>query len=108
MVMHDFKKLIGKRLKSVRKSKGKTQEQIAEGAGISSKYLSRIELGLENPTLDTFIKIAKSLNVEAVELFELDIEEAPGRLREMVTKLIKDASPDKLKTSIKLIRAVLH
>jgi transcriptional regulator with XRE-family HTH domain len=39
----EIKHLIGIQIKNIRKSKGMTQEEFAEKAGISSKYLSSIE-----------------------------------------------------------------
>ena len=48
----DTKRLIGARIKSLRRGRGLTQEKVAEKTGISVNYLSRIERGLENPTLD--------------------------------------------------------
>lgn len=108
MTKQEFKKLIGKRLKMFRKTAGKTQEQIAEGAEISGKYLSRVELGLENPTIDTYIKIASSLKVDPTELFEVEMEDTPVKLREEVKGLLKNATLDKLKTSVKLLRTILH
>ena len=38
----NIKKLLGKRIKELRKNKGITQEALSEKAGIDSKHLSRI------------------------------------------------------------------
>jgi len=59
----EVKQLIGLRIKNLRRSKGLSQEELAEKMGISPKYLSSIERGKENPTLDTFIKLAEALNI---------------------------------------------
>ena len=66
----DNKKLLGKRIKELRKSKGLTQEDLAESVGIDSKHLSRIECGVNFPSLDLLGKIAGVLNVETALLFE--------------------------------------
>ena len=64
------KSLLGKRIKEIRKSKGFTQELLAESAGIDSKHLSRIECGVNFPSLDLLNKIAVLLNIEPSLLFQ--------------------------------------
>jgi transcriptional regulator with XRE-family HTH domain len=55
------KKLIGQRIKELRRGKGLYQEKLAELAETSPNYLSRIECGTENPTLDMLIKLTNAL-----------------------------------------------
>jgi transcriptional regulator with XRE-family HTH domain len=64
------KKIIGKRIQELRKNRRLSQEQVAEKADISPNYLSRIECGKENPTLDMLIKLAHALEVEIWEMFD--------------------------------------
>ena len=59
-----IKKLIGKRLKSLRWEKFLTQESLAEKAELNLKCLSILELGKENPALDTLVKLSKALKME--------------------------------------------
>jgi len=49
----DLKEMIGPRIQEIRNKKGVTQDQLSEKVGISSKYLSSIERGKENPTVNT-------------------------------------------------------
>ena len=60
----DIKKLIGARIKELRTEKGLTQETLAEMMGINPKYMSGIERGNENPTLNMFIKLSDALEIE--------------------------------------------
>ena len=60
--------LIGKRIRSLRKGKGLTQEQLAEQASINDKEVSHIEQGRRNITIETLVKIAGALSVEPLEL----------------------------------------
>ena len=105
----DIKELIGARIKSLRQGKGLTQEALAEKSGISSKYLSSIERGKENPTLDTLIQLAKALKVELFEIF-LYAHEVPSseELRECIQSLIEEVDMDRLRLATKLLRAVFH
>ena len=66
------KKLLGKRIKELRKEAGLTQEKLAELIGIETTSLSGIESGRHFPSLSTVEKIAKSLNVEMKALFDFD------------------------------------
>ena len=54
---------IGQRIARRRIHAGLKQNALAEKIGISNNYLSSIERGRENPTLETFIAICKVLQV---------------------------------------------
>ena len=64
--------LFGEKLKTLRKNAKYTQETFSELIGIEPQNLSRIERGLNFPSLATFIKIASVLNMEPNDL--LDVE----------------------------------
>ena len=66
----DIKKLLGSRIKEIRKSKNITQEKLAEMIGMDTVSLSNIERGKYYPTAENLNKILAVLNVEAAELFE--------------------------------------
>jgi transcriptional regulator with XRE-family HTH domain len=50
-----------KKISSLRKEQGMTQEQLAEKVGIRANNLARIEVGNHPPGLNTLIKIANAL-----------------------------------------------
>lgn len=58
-------KLIGHRIKEIRENRGYTQEQLAEKLNLSVQHISVIERGVKAPRLDTFIKIANILEINA-------------------------------------------
>ena len=66
------KKLLGKRIKELRKKAGLTQEKLAELIGLETTSLSGIESGRHFPSLSTVEKIAGSLNVEMKALFDFE------------------------------------
>jgi transcriptional regulator with XRE-family HTH domain len=45
-----------------------TQESLAEKADLSTVFVSRIERGIESPSLDNLVKIAKALGVKVRDL----------------------------------------
>ena len=56
--------VIGKRIQLSRQNKGITQEKLAERAGISVVYLSKIENGRVYPTLETLSNLCTELDTE--------------------------------------------
>jgi len=51
-----------------RKKAGLTQERLAEKADLSTVFISRIERGVESPSLDNLVKIARALGVKLGDL----------------------------------------
>jgi transcriptional regulator with XRE-family HTH domain len=65
---------IGKRLRSLRLTKGLSQGDIEQRTGLLRAFISKIENGHNLPTLLTLEKWAKALGVEMPELFIGDDE----------------------------------
>ncbi|MCF6256049.1 MAG: helix-turn-helix domain-containing protein [Gammaproteobacteria bacterium] len=70
--MPNLKIQFGKRLKTLRKQAGLTQEQLAEATGLTIESISNIERGLFGPKFDNLEKIANEIGVEVKELFQFD------------------------------------
>lgn len=70
--MTENKKLLGKRIKQIRKNAGLTQEKLSELIGIETGSLSGIESGRSFPSLVTLEKISKILDVELKAFFDFD------------------------------------
>lgn len=58
-------KSMGQKIKSAREKKGYTQEQLAERLNLSVQHISVIERGVKAPKLETFVRIANELDVNA-------------------------------------------
>jgi len=102
------KELIGVRIKSLRNSKNITQEQLSERIGINSKYLSSIERGKENPTLNTLIRMAESLEVDMGEIFNsLQIED-PAKRKSLLISLLDEVDSEQLKLAFKILSAIIR
>ena len=103
----DLKEMIGSRIQEIRNKRGITQDQLSEKVGISSKYLSSIERGKENPRLNTILKLARSLDVKLDEFFtHLDIED-PAKRKSMIIEMLDEADEDKLKLAYKVLSAMI-
>lgn len=66
----------GKVLRRLREAAGLTQEQFGFEADLRRTYVSILELGQQQPSLTTILKIAQALNC------------TPGKLLDMVSKEI--------------------
>jgi len=100
------KKQLGLRIKELRKARKLSQEKLAEKADISTQYLSRIEIGQENPTLDLFIKLAVALEVELGEIFNFGHTATDKEIKQAIRNLEKTLPPEKLRLAFKIIKAI--
>ena len=60
------------RVRQIREAKGWTQADLAEASGINQGFISKVENGTANPTLDKIEIIARALGVQPYELFSPD------------------------------------
>lgn len=60
------------RLKLLRKKLGISLEALAEKSAMTKSYLSKVERGLNTPSIAAALKLAKALNVKVEELFSED------------------------------------
>jgi transcriptional regulator with XRE-family HTH domain len=58
----------GKRVREMRKSKGISQERLAEMSGIDRSYMGNIERGEKNITLKKAYEICDALDIEIQDL----------------------------------------
>ena len=104
----DERKRLGRRLQRLRRLRGLTQEQLAERIDINPKYLSSVERGEENPTLDLFLRLAEGLQVELPALFQYAQEgESRERLRQHVERLVADLSEEDLRRVVRVLEALI-
>ncbi len=104
----DIKKLIGLRIKELRNNRGLTQEKLAELMGINPVYMSGIERGKENPTLNTLINLSNALDVEIGDIFASLESFDPKKARIKLEKIAQEATPEQLKLISKLLNVVIR
>lgn len=68
--MIDIKRKYGKRLRQLRKAKGLSQEELAFRSDLHRTYVSDLERGTRNVSLENIEKIAKVLGLGLSELFK--------------------------------------
>ena len=65
-----IRKSFGNKVKKLRLATGMTQEAFADHCGFARTYMSRVETGGANPSLDAIKTLADGLGVKLPELFE--------------------------------------
>jgi transcriptional regulator with XRE-family HTH domain len=104
----NIKDKIGARIASLRKARRMTQEQLAAKMEISIPYLSSIERGRENPTLNTLINLARCLDLDLSEMFShIEIED-PLQRKVVISSLLSNAEDEQLKQALKVLTALLR
>ena len=63
-----LKAVMGARVRDIRRSRGLTQERLAEDLEVSPRYLAGIERGERNLTLDSVDVLAGQLGVDSLTL----------------------------------------
>lgn len=59
----------GARVRELRTDRGWSQEEFAHRANLDRTYVSGVERGVRNPTLDVITKFADTLKVDIADLF---------------------------------------
>lgn len=60
---------LGEAIRSMRKARGISQEELAHRSQVDRAYMSSIERGIQNPGVMTIIRIAKGMDISVAEIF---------------------------------------
>jgi transcriptional regulator with XRE-family HTH domain len=85
---------LGSRIRTLRKAKGWTQEELGKQADTSYKFLGEIERGVQNPSFSILVKISGALGVPLYELFRFESEGLNRKEMESRLQSILKALPD--------------
>ena len=66
----DIKLKLGRKIRETRVKEGYSQEELASRCGLHRTYISDIERGERNVSVENIEKIAKALKTEATELLK--------------------------------------
>jgi len=91
MATIDLKALLGVAIKAQRASLGISQEELAYRAGLHRTYVSDVERGARNPSVESIEKLARALEISVSMLFE---QAADGsQTRQLVEILLVEDNP---------------
>ncbi|WP_059050397.1 helix-turn-helix domain-containing protein [Paenibacillus senegalimassiliensis] len=108
--MDSLLRLVGEQLRLIRKARGLTQEQLAEKCGLSFSYISDIERGSRNLTLESLDKLITALNVLPSEMFNFkDVEsihaaDDKNMMIEILRSLLSDRRPEEVSYIVTMTR----
>ncbi len=100
---------IGCRIKEARKAKGWSQETLAEHVNIHATYMSQIETGKVNLTVNILKSISDCLDISMRDLLsdKTEEDELPKFLREVRNGYLKTAD-DERGAYMKAVRGIIH
>mgnify|MGYP001557998477 CR=1 FL=1 len=67
--MSNIKKTFGKNVRANREAKNLSQEQLADLCGLHRTYISHVECGKRNVSIENIQKIAQALRIKISDLF---------------------------------------
>jgi transcriptional regulator with XRE-family HTH domain len=70
-----LRRRFGERVRELRNALGESQEAFADRCGFARTYISRVERGGANPSLDAIEVLAVALRVDVADLFTV----SPGK-----------------------------
>jgi transcriptional regulator with XRE-family HTH domain len=73
----DLKEVVAINLRRVRHAKEMTQEELAEAAGLSARYVGAIERADKSPSVSVLGRIADALMIDPCELIQ-PVKPRPG------------------------------
>jgi len=109
----NLRKLIGERVRMIRKQRGFTQEELGERAQLKYSYIGAVERGTRNISLDSLEKIISALNTDLGTFFQFnDVEMASNdfdkkALLEIHQQFLEQRSMDEIKLIHKITRDIL-
>ena len=93
----NIKKLLGKRLQEIRKSKKLTQEHVAEAINVETSSISNIENGRYFPSAENLEKLLKVLNINPSEIF---LCESYGKKEDLISEMLNSMQNDEKLTKM--------
>ena len=100
--------LLGRRIRSLRRSKGLTQKELAVKSNLQYDLLKGIEKGKEDPTVEDLGKISEALGVSVFELVSFkrdkkDRSRIKSEFREIIDQIQDE---ERLQLLLEILRAL--
>jgi transcriptional regulator with XRE-family HTH domain len=99
-------KSFGMRVKYIRKAAKISQEKLAETTQLHPTYISMIESGKTNPTLEIIVKLAKALKIEVSALLSEISPDSNPEIDAKLAGIISDIKKQKTSDQLKLLEAL--
>lgn len=96
---------MGQRIQKIRRQKGITQQELADSLGVSFQYMSAIENGKGELSLELLVAVANRLGVTTDDLLGTAVSAAPMPMDPDVVALLKDCTPEERELMLSVARA---
>ena len=105
--MEDVKKLVGERIRQLRKERKLSQEELGYKSDLHYTHIGAIERGEKNWSIDTLVKVAGGLHATINDLLIFPSKpEDVKKLKKAVIAEINESSPEALKIFSDMVRGV--
>ena len=104
--MFDYSRVLGDVVKQARERANLTQKEVAEAANIDSRTVLNIENYKGNPKLEVLYPLIRILNIDAREVFNLELKRQSAALSELRI-LIEECSEEEAKDILPILKSVL-
>ena len=107
--MGEILKVFGKRVRTLRRAKDMTQEQLAERAGLSLQSVGEIERGRGNPTLVNIERLSAALDENLTALFDLgDVGLTKEQAQKELLELLAGANEEQVRAILTMARVLIQ
>jgi transcriptional regulator with XRE-family HTH domain len=105
----NLKRLLGKRLTTLRESKNLKQHQLGRMVGTNNRYISSVETGRVYPSPEMMMALSKALNYPISEFYFVEgIDDDPKALRKSIEGLIAVSSASRLRRFLRHMLVTLE
>lgn len=108
--MGDVSKIIGERIRTIRKEKKISQEELAHLASLSDTFIGQVERAEKNITVESLHKIATALEISLEDLFRVSEHLSKSANTEVLIQIIDklyDRTIEEQEDVLKIIDIVL-
>ena len=107
MVNYDVH-VVGARVRAIRKQMGWSQECLAEMLDCSVPYLSYIENGYKNMSLEMLVKVCQILGVTADELLFANRASSVDSFDDAIMRLLSQCTPFEKKVILESLKSIIR
>ena len=104
-------KLVGARIRLLRKGRGLSQEALGEKGGFHFSYIGQVERGEKNISLLNLAQIAEALEVNLIQLFsyvdeKTEVTSVDNTIQEVVG-MLRESTDEKIKLAKNVLKELL-
>jgi len=103
------RKILGERLRALRRHTGLSQEQLGKRAGLSGKFIGEVERGEKSISVDSLFRVTQALGTNLATAVYLPTakQSMPSREVEQLYALVVRRRPQKVRTALNVLKAFL-